>query len=87
MRRPMRCGHALVIRHNDSMSTVRWRLADFLDERGISTYALIQAIGSTRMNTIYRLTRRGQEPSRVDFHTLATVLDGLSKLTGQPVGI
>ena len=69
------------------MSTVRWRLADFLDERGISTYALIQAIGSTRMNTIYRLTRRGHEPSRVDLHTLATVLDGLTKLTGKPVDI
>lgn len=69
------------------MSIVRWRLADFLEERSLTTYALVQAIGTTRMNTIYRIARRGQEPTRVDLPTLATVLDGLRKLTGEPVSI
>lgn len=69
------------------MSTVRWRLADFLEERGITAYALAKASDISRLNTIYRIARRGQEPTRVDLPTLATVLDGLRKLTGQPIDI
>ncbi|GAA5535151.1 helix-turn-helix transcriptional regulator [Deinococcus aluminii] len=69
------------------MSTVRWRLADFLEERGFTAYALAKASDISRMNTIYRIARRGQEPTRVDLPTLATVLDGLRKLTGEPVDL
>ncbi|THF70149.1 helix-turn-helix transcriptional regulator [Deinococcus sp. Arct2-2] len=69
------------------MSIVRWRLAEYLEERNFTTYALVQAIGTTRMNTIYRIARRGDEPTRVDLPTLASVLDGLRKLTGQDVAI
>jgi len=67
------------------MSIVRWRLADFLETRGLTAYALGKTIGSPRMNTIYRIARRGEEPTRVDFLILATVLDGLRKLTGEDV--
>lgn len=66
---------------------VRWRLADFLEDRGLTAYALGKASGTTRMNTIYRIARRGDEPTRVDLPTLALVLDGLRKLTGEPVNI
>lgn len=69
------------------MSVVRWRLADFLAERNLTTYALGKAIGTTRMNTIYRIARRQEEPTRVDFFVLAAVLDGLRKLTGEDVQI
>ncbi|RJF71496.1 hypothetical protein D3875_07865 [Deinococcus cavernae] len=39
------------------------------------------------MNTIYRIARRGQEPQRADFPTLALVLDGLTKILGKPVSL
>ncbi|UBV42607.1 helix-turn-helix transcriptional regulator [Deinococcus taeanensis] len=69
------------------MSMVRWRLADFLEEKNLTAYALGKATGITRMNTIYRIARRGAEPTRVDLPTLALVLDGLQKLTGAPVSL
>ena len=69
------------------MSEVRWRLADFLEEHDLTAYALGKTIGSTRMNTIYRIARRGQEPQRADFPTLALVLDGLTRLTGKRVSL
>ena len=69
------------------MAFIRWRLADFLEERGLSVYALAKATGTPRMNTIYRLARRGQEPTRVDLPTLAAVIAGLRRLTGQAVAI
>ncbi|GGR32178.1 hypothetical protein GCM10008957_48510 [Deinococcus ruber] len=37
------------------------------------------------MNTIYRIARKGEEPTRVDFLILAAILDGLRKLTGEEV--
>ncbi|MGM9320865.1 helix-turn-helix domain-containing protein [Deinococcus aquaticus] len=69
------------------MSTVRWRLADFLQEKNLTAYALGKATGITRMNTIYRIARKGSEPTRVDLPTLALVIDGLQKLTGETVSI
>lgn len=69
------------------MSLVRWRLADFLEERGLTAYAVAKASDITRLNTIYRLARRGKEPTRVDLPTLALLLDGLRKVTGEPISI
>lgn len=69
------------------MSLVRWRLADYLEERGLTAYAVAKASDITRLNTIYRLARRGKEPTRVDLPTLALLLDGLRKVTGGPVSI
>lgn len=69
------------------MSLVRWRLADFLEAHGVTAYALGKATGTTYMNTIYRIARRGHEPTRVDLPTLAMILDGLRKLTGEDVQI
>lgn len=69
------------------MSLIRWRLADFLEERGLTAYAVAKASDITRLNTIYRLARRGSEPTRVDLPTLALLLDGLRKVTGEAVNI
>lgn len=69
------------------MSVVRWRLGAYLGERRITAYALAKASGISRMNTIYRIARPGSEPSRVDLPTLAAILDGLRKLTGEDVQI
>ena len=67
------------------MSMVRWRLTDYLEANNLTAYALGKSIGGSRMNTIYRIARRGEEPTRVDFLILASVLDGLRKLTGEDV--
>lgn len=69
------------------MSEVRWRLADFLSEHGLTAYAVAKASGISRMNTIYRIARSGKEPTRVDLPTLALILDGLTKLTGKSVSL
>lgn len=69
------------------MSRIRWRLADYLEERGLSAYAVGKAMGTSYMNTVYRMARRGDEPARVDLPTLSRVIDGLRKLTGEEVQI
>lgn len=69
------------------MSMVRWRLADYLQQRGFSAYALGKIIGGARMNTVYRIARRGEEPTRVDFETLALIITGLRTMTGEDVQI
>ena len=67
------------------MSVVRWRLAQFLETNHLTPYALGKSIGGTRMNTVYRIARQGEEPTRVDFLVLAAILEGLRKLTGKEV--
>jgi len=67
------------------MPNVRWRLADYLERHGLTAYALGKEIGITRMNTVYRLARRGSEPVRVDLETLGLVISSLRKLTGEDV--
>lgn len=68
------------------MSEVRWRLADFLERRGITAYRLAKTVGGgAKAGTIYRLARRGSEPTRVDLPTLAVVLTGLRRVTGEDV--
>ncbi|GHG41737.1 hypothetical protein CBQ26_14380 [Deinococcus indicus] len=69
------------------MSVIRWKLADFLAEHGLTAYALGKAMGTSYMNTVYRMARRGHEPSRIDLPTLVNVLDGLRTLTGKDVEI
>lgn len=67
------------------MASFRWRLADFLKERDISVYTLAKARGMTRMNSIYRMARAGDEPQRVDLQVLAEVISELRALTGEDV--
>lgn len=67
------------------MASLRWRLAEFLRERGISVYTLAKSRGMTRMNSIYRMARAGDEPQRVDLQVLAEVISELRDLTGEDV--
>ncbi|GGI93500.1 helix-turn-helix domain-containing protein [Deinococcus wulumuqiensis] len=67
------------------MSTVRWRLSEYLEQRGLTAYGLAKASGIERMGTVYRIARQGHEPARVDLPTLARILDGLYSLTGEEV--
>ncbi len=66
------------------MSEVRWRLKEFLEARNLTAYALSKAGGIQRMSTVYRIAS-SDAPTRVDLPTLARVLDGLRKLTGEEV--
>ena len=67
------------------MPTIRWRLAAFLEEKGISAYALAKQSAVKHPNTVYRIARPGHEPTRVDIPTLNALLDGLRELTGEEV--
>lgn len=67
------------------MPTIRWRLAAFLEEKGISAYALAKHSAVKHPNTVYRIARLGHEPTRVDIPTLNALLDGLRELTGEEV--
>ena len=67
------------------MSALHWRLADYLETRQLTAYALGKAMGANYMNTVYKMAKKGKEPSRVDLPTLLRILDGLRKLTGEEV--
>jgi hypothetical protein len=68
------------------VARVRWKLATYLQERGITPYRLAKAVApEARTGTVYRLARAGREPSRIDLPTLATVLEGLRRVTGEAV--
>jgi len=67
------------------MSVLRWRLAEFLRARKLTAYSLGKAMGTSYMNTVYKMAKPGNGPSRVDLPTLVRVLDGLRKLTGEDV--
>lgn len=81
------CGEKGNLGQNGVMSAVRWRLSRYLEERNLTAYALAKAGGINRMTTVYRIAKVGSEPSRVDLPTLAAILDGLRKLTGEDVQI
>lgn len=66
------------------MDTVRWRLKDFLNEHNLTTYALVRA-SKLAPNTVYSLARGSTHHVRLD--TIAGVLGGLRKLTGDEVGL
>lgn len=69
------------------MPSFRWRFAEFLNDRNLSVYAVAKGRGVTRMNSIYRMARQGDEPQRVDLHVLAEVIAELRALTGENVEI
>jgi DNA-binding Xre family transcriptional regulator len=66
------------------MDTLTWKLKEYLDERGLSVYALVQA-SELAPNTVYALTRGSTTHARID--TLAGILTGLRRLTGEDVGL
>ena len=66
------------------MDTVRWKLRDFLEKNNLTTYALVRA-SDLAPNTVYSLARGATKHVRLD--TVAGVLGGLRRLTGQEVGL
>lgn len=69
------------------MAAIRWKLAQYLSAHSLTPYSLAKASGIQRMNTIYRISRAGDEPTRIDLPTLAAIISGLRKLTGEDVQI
>ncbi|WP_161880755.1 helix-turn-helix domain-containing protein [Deinococcus alpinitundrae] len=67
------------------MAQVRWKLADLLERYGITAYGVAKASEIRRVNTVYRIAKRGEEPIRVDLPTLAALLSGLRALTGEDI--
>lgn len=74
-------------RQYTDMPSFRWRLAEYLSEHQLSVYAVAKGRGVTRMNSIYRMARKGDEPQRVDLNVLAEVISELRRLTGKTVEI
>jgi hypothetical protein len=66
------------------MDTLTLKLKEYLDGRGLSAYALIQASGLAA-NTVYSLTRGSTTHARLD--TVAGILTGLRRLTGEDVTV
>jgi hypothetical protein len=70
------------------MSTIRLELAEYLNSRGFTPDSLIEVIPETvNPQTIYQLIEKAENLHQIDLSLLATVIDGLSKLNGFPVGI
>lgn len=70
------------------MSKIRFKLAEYLQERCLTPEKLIKAVGTdTSPAIIYQLVKHGNEQHQIDLSTLATIIQGLGKLTGLPVGI
>lgn len=63
-----------------------WKLADYLEARQLSAYKLSK-VADVNEGTIYRLSRKGYQPNRIDLPTLAGVIAGLRLLTGEEVGL
>ncbi|TAF29385.1 MAG: hypothetical protein EAZ69_25055 [Oscillatoriales cyanobacterium] len=70
------------------MSTIRLQLAEYLKSRGFTPDSLLELIPETvNPETIYQLIEKAENLHQIDLSLLATVIDGLSKLNGFPVGI
>lgn len=66
------------------MAVVRWRLNEFLQEKGLSVYRLhAELSGQISRTGLYKITRGGT--SGVDFASLASILSALERLTGEPI--
>ena len=69
----------------EGVAKMDWKLAKFMRDNDVTAYKLGTQIGGhTRISTIYRLIDADQ-PSRIDFQTLADIIAGLREITGKPV--
>lgn len=72
--------------YNTVMDTVKWRLKDFLDRHGLSTYQLVDKThGKLSRTGVYRLT--DNDLKGVRFESLAAIIPALRELTGEEVQI
>jgi DNA-binding Xre family transcriptional regulator len=64
--------------------SVRWKLKEFLETNGKTTYALMKASGISQA-TMYTIT--AGKKTGVDFSTLGAIIHGLEQMLGKPVGV
>ncbi|OCQ99711.1 hypothetical protein BCD67_14980 [Oscillatoriales cyanobacterium USR001] len=70
------------------MSEIRFKLAKYLEDHCLTPEKLINAVGTdTSPAIIYQLVKHGNEQRQIDLSTLASIVQGLGKLTGLPIGI
>ncbi len=69
----------------DSMSTVRFKLAEFLKDKGITRYKLGDNFGHKGNATAYRLASETNPLIRLDLRTLGRLMDTLEEITGEDV--
>jgi hypothetical protein len=70
------------------VGTVKWKLKEYLEARGISAYKLATTVEErTQEASVYRLVRKGETQKRIDLASIAVVIDGLRELTGEAVNI
>ena len=66
----------------NEVNTVKWKIAELLENHGKTAYALAKVSGLS-MPTIYSIVN-GQKKG-VQFDVLASVMRGLEELTGQRI--
>ncbi len=66
------------------MDSVKWKLKEYLDSHKLTAYALTKS-ADLSPNTIYTIARG--DTNQVRLETLASLLSGLRKLTGQEVSL
>ncbi|WP_152024424.1 helix-turn-helix domain-containing protein [Thermus brockianus] len=64
---------------------IRFRLREYLKERGLSVYKLVKLVPEMHPSTVYAIAAGRIESVRLS--TLAQVLEGLERLTGEPVDL
>ncbi|BDG18698.1 hypothetical protein TthSNM11_09010 [Thermus thermophilus] len=64
---------------------IRLRLREYLKERGLSVYKLVKLVPEMHPSTVYAIAAGRIESVRLS--TLAQVLEGLERLTGEPVDL
>lgn len=68
------------------MAHVHWKLDTWLEQRNLTRYQLAKAMGGnekSRLTTLYRM----KAPKRIDLDVLTAILEGLERLTGEPVDV
>jgi hypothetical protein len=70
------------------VARIKWKLPEYLEQRDITAYKLGAELGGhKRIPAVYRLINKTDPPSRVDFQTLANVIQALKTLTGEDVAL
>jgi len=68
-----------------NMPRAIFRLNDYLQQYGLSTYRLAMQVDRSHEKTVYRLARVGTDVKRIDVNVLADIVGSLRELTGEPV--
>ncbi|MGK7903080.1 MAG: hypothetical protein AB4352_17040 [Hormoscilla sp.] len=70
------------------MSEIRWKLAEYMRFRGVTSDKLIATMGDTvAPEIVYRLVDNPEEQRQIDLNMVAAIMEGLILVTGFPVGV